>query len=103
MWNGFCVKLWVLCFVSDMSERMSEDMSERISEDMLERMSERMSENISESSNLAKRGRNAKDCSMLLQLLLALRIWNRPPFIRHIPLVSLYNFLHDKHENPQHV
>ena len=51
-------------------------------------------------SNLPKRGRSAKDCSTLLQLLLALRIWNRPPVIRHIPLVSLHNFLHDKHRIP---
>ena len=51
-------------------------------------------------SNLPKRGRSAKDCSTLLQLLLALRIWNRPPFIRHIPLVSLHHFLHDKHQIP---
>ena len=38
-------------------------------------------------SILPKRGRSTKDCSALLQLLLALRIWNRPPFICHIPLV----------------
>ena len=29
LWSGFCVKLWMLCFVFDMSERMSKDMSER--------------------------------------------------------------------------
>ena len=33
-----CVTLWMLCFVFDMSERMSEDMSERMSKDMSERM-----------------------------------------------------------------
>ena len=51
-------------------------------------------------SILPKRGRSAKDCSTLLQLLLALRIWNRPPFIRHIPHVSLHNFWQDKHTIP---
>ena len=51
-------------------------------------------------SILPKRGRNTKDCSALLQLLLALRIWNRPPFICHIPLVSLHDFFHDKHQIP---
>ena len=35
------MKLWMLCFVFDMSERMSEDMSESMSKDMSERMSER--------------------------------------------------------------
>ena len=42
-----CVTLWMLCFVFDMSERMSEDMSERMSKDMSERMSEDMSERMS--------------------------------------------------------
>ena len=51
-------------------------------------------------SILPKRGRSTKDCSALLQLLLALRIWNRPPFIRHIPLVSLHDFFQDKHQIP---
>ena len=51
-------------------------------------------------SNLPKRGRSAKDCSTLLQLVLALRIWNSPPFIRHILLVSLHNFFQDKHTIP---
>ena len=51
-------------------------------------------------SILPKRGRSAKDCSALLQLLLALRISNRPPFICHIPLVSLHDFFHDKHQIP---
>ena len=51
-------------------------------------------------SILPKRGRSTKDCSALLQLLLALRIWNRPPFICHIPLVSLHDFFHDKHQIP---
>ena len=41
---AFCVKLWMLCLVFDMSERMSEDMSESMSKDMSERMSEDMSE-----------------------------------------------------------
>ena len=51
-------------------------------------------------SILPKRGRSTKDCSALLRLLLALRIWNRPPFICHIPLVSLHDFFHDKHQIP---
>ena len=51
-------------------------------------------------SILPKRGRSTKDCSALLQLLLAFRIWNRPPFICHIPLVSLHDFFHDKHQIP---
>ena len=42
-----CVTLWMLCFVFDMSERMSEDMSERMSKDMSERISEDMSERMS--------------------------------------------------------
>ena len=37
----FFVKLWMLGFGFDMSERMTEDMSERMSEDMSEEMSER--------------------------------------------------------------
>ena len=41
---AFCVKLWMLGFGFDMSERMSEDMSESMSKDMSERMSEDMSE-----------------------------------------------------------
>ena len=39
-------------------------------------------------SILPKRGRSTKDCSALLQLLLALRIWNRPPFITILKLGS---------------
>ena len=44
---AFCVKLWMLGFGFDMSERMSEDMSESMSKDMSERMSEDMSERVS--------------------------------------------------------
>ena len=44
----FFVKLWMLGFGFDMSERMSEDMSESMSKDMSERMSEDMSEDMSE-------------------------------------------------------
>ena len=51
-------------------------------------------------SILPKRGRSTKDCSALLQLLLVLHIWNRPPFICHTPLVSLHDFFHDKHQIP---
>ena len=43
----FFVKLWMLGFGFDMSERMSEDMSESMSKDMSERMSEDMSERMS--------------------------------------------------------
>ena len=53
---AFCVKLWMLGFGFDMSERMSEDMSEsmwkdmseRVSKDLSERMSKDMSERMSE-------------------------------------------------------
>ena len=48
-------------------------------------------------SNLPKRGRSAKDCSTLLQLVLALRIWNSPPFIRHMPQPSVHHFWRNKH------
>ena len=53
----FFVKLWMLGFGFDMSERMSEDMSESMSKDMSERMSERMSEDMSErmSKDMAER------------------------------------------------
>ena len=44
---AFFVKLWMLGFGSDMSERMSEDMSDSMSKDMSERMSEDMSERVS--------------------------------------------------------
>ena len=44
----FLVKLWMLGFGFDMSERMSEDMSKNMSKDMSERMSERMSLDMSE-------------------------------------------------------
>ena len=44
---AFCVKLWMLGFGFDMSERMSEDMLESLSKDMSERMSEDMSERVS--------------------------------------------------------
>ena len=43
----FLVKLWMLGFGFDMSERMPEDMSERMAKDMSERMSEDMSERMS--------------------------------------------------------
>ena len=50
------MKLWMLCFVFDMSERSSEDMSERMPENMSEEMSERISKDMSErtSSQSAK-------------------------------------------------
>ena len=44
----FFVKLWMLGFGFDMSERMSEDMSESMSKDTSERMSEDTSEDMSE-------------------------------------------------------
>ena len=43
----FFVKLWMLGFGFDMSERLSEDMSESMSKDMSEGMSEDMSERMS--------------------------------------------------------
>ena len=51
------VKLWMLGFSFDMSERMSEDMSESMSKDMSERMSEDMSERMSKdmSGNMSER------------------------------------------------
>ena len=45
---AFCVKLWMLGFGFDMSERMSEDMSESMWKDMSEDMSERVSKDLSE-------------------------------------------------------
>ena len=53
-----CVTLWMLCFVFDMSERMSEDMSERMSKDMSERISEDMSERMSKDMS----ERTSEDC-----------------------------------------
>ena len=48
-------------------------------------------------SNLPKGRQGSKDWSTLLQLLLALRIWNSHPFIRHIPQDSLHNLWHNEH------
>ena len=61
----FFVKLWMLGFGFDMSERMSADMSESMSEDMSERMakdmSERMSEDMSERMSKDMSERMSKD------------------------------------------
>ena len=57
------MKLWMLCFVFDMSERMSEDMSESMSKDMSEDMSERMSKDMSERISEDMSERMSKDMS----------------------------------------
>ena len=87
---AFCVKLWMLGFGFDMSERMSEDMSEkhveryvrknvrryvrksvkryvrkmseRMSEDMSERMSEDISEDLSKRMSKDMSERTSEDC-----------------------------------------
>ena len=56
---AFFVKLWMLGFGFDMSERMSENISESMSKDM----SERMSENISESMSKDMSERMSEDMS----------------------------------------
>ena len=59
----------MLCFVFDMSERMSEDLSESMSKDMSDRMSEDMSERMSEdmcvrmSKDMSER--MSEDCRLL--------------------------------------
>ena len=68
---AFCVKLWMLGFGFDMSERMSEDMSESMSKDMSERMSEDMSERVSKdlSERMSKdmSERCQKECQKICQ------------------------------------
>ena len=68
---AFCVKLWMLGFGFDMSERMSEDMSESMSKDMSERMSEDMSERVSKelSERISKdmSERCQKECQKICQ------------------------------------
>ena len=67
----FFVKLWMLGFGFDMSERMSEDMSESMSKDMSERMSEDMSERVSKdlSERMSKdmSERCQKECQKICQ------------------------------------
>ena len=68
---AFCVKLWMLGFGFDMSERMSEDMSESMSKDMSEKLSEDMSERVS--NDLSERmskdmsERCQKECQKICQ------------------------------------
>ena len=68
---AFFVKLWMLGFGFDMSERMSEDMSESMSKDMSERMSEDMSERVSKdlSERMSKdmSERCQKECQKICQ------------------------------------
>ena len=63
----FFVKLWMLGFGFDMSERMSEDMSESMSKDMSERMSERMSKDMSERCQKEYRKICQKECQQICQ------------------------------------
>ena len=55
------VKLWMLGFGFDMSERMSESMSKDMSERMSQDMSERMSKDMSERMSKDMSGRMPKD------------------------------------------
>ena len=51
-------------------------------------------------SNLPKGRQSSKDWSTLLQLLLALLIWNSSPFVHHMPQSSLHNLWHNEHTIP---
>ena len=64
---SFFVKLWMLGFGFDMSERMSEDMSERMSKDMSERMSEDMSERMSKDMTERCQKEYRKICQKICQ------------------------------------
>ena len=64
---AFCVKLWMLGFGFDMSERMSEDMSESMSKDMSEDMSERVSKDLSERMSKDMSERCQKECQKICQ------------------------------------
>ena len=68
---AFFVKLWMLGFGFDMSERMSEEMSESMSKDMSERMSEdmsqRMSKDMSERCQKEYRKICQKECQKIYQ------------------------------------
>ena len=63
----FFVKLWMLGFGFDMSERMSEYMSESMSKDMSERMSEIMSKDMSERCQKEYRKICQKECQKICQ------------------------------------
>ena len=63
----FFVKLWMLGFCFDMSERMSEDMSESMSKDMSERMSEDMSERMSKDMSERCQKEYRKICQKICQ------------------------------------
>ena len=64
---AFCVKLWMLGFGFDMSERMSEDMSESMWKDMSEDMSERVSKDLSERMSKDMSERCQKECQKICQ------------------------------------
>ena len=64
---AFCVKLWMLGFGFDMSERMSEDMSESMWKDMSEDMSERVSKGLSERMSKDMSERCQKECQKICQ------------------------------------
>ena len=64
---AFCVKLWMLGFGFDMSERMSEDMSESMWKDMSEDMSERVSKDLSERMSKDMSERCQKICQKICQ------------------------------------
>ena len=64
---AFCVKLWMLGFGFDMSERMSEDMSESMWKDMSEDMSERVSKDLSERMSKDMSERCQKECQKIRQ------------------------------------
>ena len=51
-------------------------------------------------SNLPKGRQSSKDWSTLLQLLLALLIWNSSPFVYHMPQNSLHNLWRNEHTIP---
>ena len=51
-------------------------------------------------SNLPKRRQSSKDWSTLLQLLLALLIWNSSPFVHDMPQSSLHNLWRNEHTIP---
>ena len=63
----FFVKLWMLGFGFDMSERMSEKMSESMSKDMSERMSEDMSKRMSKDMSERCQKEYRKICQKICQ------------------------------------
>jgi len=63
----FFVKLWMLGFGFDMSERMTEEMSESMSKDMSERMLEDMSERMSKDMSERYQKKYRKICQKICQ------------------------------------